>query len=158
MNNTISNKIIKHYLPLFYIGATTYCTIEVWFRGYSYRLMSIVGGICFLIIAYLKEYIPWDTPIALQMLISSIIITALEAISGNLALALCGIRMWDYSNMWLPMFNDFVCPLFSFLWFLLSGVAIVLSDSIRYYWMHDGTRPRYHIFGKLILMPKRTCC
>ena len=154
----LKNKILKHYLPIFYIGATTYCTIEVWFRGYSYRLMSIVGGICFLLIAYLKEYMPWDTPMVFQMFVSAIIITMLEAISGNFALYFLGIRMWDYSNMWLPMYNDFVCPLFSFLWFLLSGIAIVLSDSIRYYWMHDGTRPRYNIFGKTIILPKRSCC
>ena len=154
----LKNKILKHYLPIFYIGATTYCTIEVWFRGYSYRLMSIVGGICFLLIAYLKEYMPWDTPMVFQMFVSAIIITMLEAISGNFALYFLGIRMWDYSNMWLPMYNDFVCPLFSFLWFLLSGVAIVLSDSIRYYWMHDGTRPRYNIFEKTIILPKRSCC
>lgn len=154
----LKNKILKHYLPLFYIGATTYCTIEVWFRGYSYRFMSIVGGICFLLIAYLKEYMPWSTPIVFQMFVSAIIITMLEAISGNFALYVLGIRMWDYSNMWLPMYNDFICPLFSFLWFLLSGVAIVLSDSIRYYWMHDGTRPRYHIGDHVYLLPKRSCC
>lgn len=154
----MKDKILKHYLPLFYIGAVTYCTIEVWFRGYSYRLMSIVGGVCFLFIAYLKEYIPWETPIVFQMFVSALIITLLEGFSGNLALSILGIRMWDYSNMWLPMFNNFVCPLFSFLWFLLSGVAIVLSDSIRYYWLHDGTRPRYYINGEEYRLPKRSCC
>ena len=154
----LENKILKHYLPLFYIGAVTYCTIEVWFRGYSYRLMSIVGGICFLCIAYLKEILPWETPILWQMFLSAELITALEALSGNFALKFLGIRMWDYSNMWGAAFNDFICPLFSFLWFLLSVVAIVLSDSIRYYWMHDGSRPRYYILGRKIELPKRTCC
>ena len=154
----MKDKIIRHYLPLFLIGATTYCTSEVWFRGYSYRLMSIIGGICFLIIAYLKEILPWESPILLQMFVSAEIVTLLEAISGNFALQVLGIRMWDYSNMWMPAFNDFICPLFSFLWFLLSAVAIVLSDSIRYYWIHDGSRPRYYIFGHAIKLPQRTCC
>ena len=110
-----------------------------------------------MIIAYLKEILPWESPILLQMFVSAEIVTLLEAISGNFALQVLGIRMWDYSNMWMPAFNDFVCPFFSFLWFLLSAVAIVLSDSIRYYWMHDGSRPRYYIFGHVIKLPQRTC-
>lgn len=151
-------KFLKHYFPLFYVGTTTYCTIEVWFRGYSFRLMSIVGGICFLIISAFKERMSWDTPLLFQMFYASVIITLLEALSGNFALYILHIKMWDYSNMWMPMFNNTICPLFSFLWFLLSGIAIIMSDSIRYYWIHDGNHPRYTLFGKQYLLPKRSCC
>ena len=43
----MSNKI--KYAILFYVGFTTYITIETLFRGYSFCLMGIDGAICFLI-------------------------------------------------------------------------------------------------------------
>ena len=38
-----------------------------------------------------------------------------------------------------------ICLLFSILWYLLSTVAIVLEDLIRWKWLREK-KPKYHIF------------
>ena len=58
----INAKTIKCFTML-YVGFTTYITVEVLFRGYSFGLMGITGAICFFIIQGLNNYISWDMDI-----------------------------------------------------------------------------------------------
>ncbi len=76
----MSNK--TKYLILFYVGFTTYITIETLFRGYSYALMGIDGAICFLIFDKINEYIPWKLDLFLQGCIGSVVVTLSELLIG----------------------------------------------------------------------------
>lgn len=43
---------------LFLIGGCLYYCIEILWRGHSHWTMAVVGGICFLVIGGLNNYIP----------------------------------------------------------------------------------------------------
>lgn len=152
----IKKYLFKNFI-LFITGLCIYTTIEVWFRGYSYRLMGLVGGILMCLLDKLNDRISWDIPLLIQMSLGGIIITILELLSGEFALHILGTRMWDYSGQWMAMCDNLICPLFSFIWIWLSGVAIILSDTINYYVLHDKQQPYYRRLNGIILyqMPKR---
>ena len=150
------NNLVK-YLVLFYVGFTTYLSIETLYRGYSFLLMGIVGGICFLLFDKINEYIPWNLDIILQGIIGSFIVTTFELIIG-VSLKYFNLNpMWDYSMEWMN-YKGVICPLFSFLWVGLSIVGIIVADCINYYLLWNGDRPSYKILKFIhITFPKRIC-
>ena len=145
MKNIIKNTI------LFVEGFCLYITIEVLFRGYSFPLMGVVSGFSFVIIDKINSKISWDIPIQIQMLMGMGIITSGELLSGLFGLNILQIRMWDYTHQWGNMFNGLICPLFSFIWYWLSLVSILLSDAINYYVFDEQPIPYYRISKNKIL-------
>lgn len=135
-------KLFFKYLFLLTIGGITYYMIEVMYKGHSHISMFYLGGICFVICGLLNEIFEWDTPIELQMLISSIIITGLEFITGLIVNVWLGLNIWDYSNIPFNIMGQ-VCLLFYGIWFFLSAAAIILDDYIRYY-IFKEEKPRYY--------------
>ena len=134
------NRVFKSSI-LFMIGGATYNLIEVLFRGYTHWSMFILGGLCFILIGILNEL--FTLSITSQMIISSGIIIGLEFIFGYILNIILGLDIWDYSD--LPYnFMGQICLLFFNLWFLLSIVAILLDDGIRYI-LYDETKPKYYL-------------
>lgn len=129
---------------LFLTGFCIYITMEVLFRGYSYPLMGIVGGLSLILIDKINDCISWDLDLILQSLIGGSIITALELAVGLLDKNYLFIEMWDYSNMSFN-FEGKICLLFSCIWCLLSLIAIFLSDAFNYYMFRDTECPRYRV-------------
>ena len=79
-----------------------------------------------------------------QMVLSSVIITVLELITGFIVNIWLKMDIWDYSH--LPYnFKGQICLLYSVFWFLISSVAIVLDDFLRYK-LFNEEKPRYKIF------------
>lgn len=150
--------IVKN-LVMFLAGFCLYVTLEVCFRGYSYPLMGLCGGLCVVILDKINDQISWDTDLFLQALCGMGLITVMEVIIGVVAkyTPLLPV-MWDYSN--IPMNIDgIVCLPFSVAWFFLSMVAIFLADSINYYVFEDTITPYYLLFfGRLrIEFLKKKC-
>lgn len=143
-------KKIHKILFLFIIGFMAYITIEVFWRGYSFPLMGLCGGIAFVLIDRINNEISWDVDILIQGLIGSLIITFMEFIIGNLSLLGIVETMWDYSNVPLN-YKGIICLPFSFVWLLLSIVAVILADCINYYILNEEEIPYYKLFGKTIL-------
>lgn len=146
--------ILKNIL-LFLIGYCVYLAIEVTYRGYSYRLMGIVGGLALIVLSSLSSGVMRGFQLPLQMLAGSLIITSFELISGVFALQVLHIRMWDYSGQWMSSFNNLVCPLFTLFWFFLSGLGILFTDVWDYYVMWGDRRPEYRVFRWTLLLPER---
>lgn len=136
--------ILGKYLFLFLFGAIVYYLIEVLWRGYSYFSMAILGGACFVIIGLLNEHIFFDNiGLLYQMILSSGIVTLLELISGIILNVWLKLDIWDYSN--LPFnFMGQICLPFSLAWVLLSLIAIIVDDYLRYKFF-DEPFPKYHI-------------
>lgn len=134
-------KAIFKYLFLFLIGGLIYCGIELLWRGRTHWTMLIVGGICFIFCGIINELFDWDMPLWMQMLICSIGITAIELISGLVINKLFKLNVWDYSNLPFNLYGQ-VCLLFTFIWFLLSSLAIILDDWLRYLFF-DEEKPHY---------------
>lgn len=143
------------YLVLFWIGYCVYLAIEVTYRGFSFRLMGLAGGAALLGIGILKDLGLDEFSLPFQMMVGALLITALELYSGMFALLVLNVRMWDYRGFWMNQCQGLICPLFSFFWFWLSGVGILLADSCDYYLFPGKRRPTYRVFGKKITLPER---
>lgn len=150
-------QIIKNCI-LFLIGFCTYITMEVLFRGYSYPLMGIAGGISLILIGGINNYISWEIPLFYQSIIGSSIVTFIELIIGLIDKFFLHIGMWDYSNIPLN-FMGIICVPFSIAWIGISLIAIIVSDAFEYYVIHEKVRPYYKsIFGHILfILPEREC-
>lgn len=137
-------RVFLKYLFLFIVGGAVYYSMEMLFRGYSHYSMAILGGICFIACGLLNEILSWDTPLLLQGLIGSGIITVLEFLTGVLVNMILHLNVWDYSNMPLNVLGQ-ICLPFSLLWVIIAIGAIILDDYIRYCFF-DEEKPRYKLF------------
>jgi uncharacterized membrane protein len=138
----IMNQLSK-YAFLFWFGGMIYFLIELLWRGHSHWTMIAMGGICFIACGLLNEGYTWGTALISQMLISAITITLLELISGLIINIWLGWGVWDYSRMPYNFLGQ-ICLLYTNLWFLLSLVAIILDDYIRY-WLLSEEKPKYKV-------------
>ncbi len=136
-------KQLSKNLCLFTIGGLLYYLIEILWRGYSHVSMFIVGGICFILIGLINEYLSFDTPLWRQQLIAAVIVTAAEFIAGLILNVYLHLEVWDYSSMPFNLLGQ-VSLQYSTLWFLLSLPAIILDDWLRW-WMFDEDKPYYKL-------------
>ena len=122
--------MIKHAI-LFGIGGILYLIIELLWRGSSHWSMFILGGACFLVVGLINEHNRGRIPLLLQMLISSIIITVLEFVTGYIVNIKMGLDVWSYSDLPLNIMGQ-VCLLYTVLWFFLSLACIIADDWLRH--------------------------
>lgn len=135
------NKILK-FISLFLIGGIIYFLLETLWRGYSHWTMFILGGFCFVAVGAINEYYDWDMPFWEQCLIGAAIITGLEFITGLIVNKALGWAVWNYSNLPFNIMGQ-ICLPYSLLWFVLSGVAIIIDDYLRY-WLFGEEKPHYN--------------
>ena len=135
--------ILKHAV-LALCGGCVYFLIEMAWRGHSHWTMAVLGGVCFVLIGDINEFIPWNMPLILQGAIGSGIVTVLELVSGIILNPWLGLGIWDYSNMPFNLLGQ-ICLPFTLLWVALSIVAVVLDDWLRY-WLFGEDRPTYTLF------------
>ena len=72
--------LIKEFV-LFTVFGFIYSIIEIFFRGYTFNSMFIVGGLCGVLIGLINDKTP-PMPLIYQCLIGSLIVTTIEFISG----------------------------------------------------------------------------
>ena len=135
--------ILKHAV-LALCGGCVYFLLEMAWRGHSHWTMAVLGGVCFVLIGDINEFIPWNMPLVLQGAIGSGIVTLLELVSGIILNLWLGLGIWDYSNMPFNFLGQ-ICLPFSLLWVALSVVAVILDDWLRY-WLFGEDRPTYTLF------------
>ena len=134
-------KAILKAIILMAVGGMLYALFEIGFRGYTHWTMIIVGWICFYLIGLINEVIPWEMEIWKQCVIGSLVVTAVEFVSGCIINLWLGWGVWDYSDMPFNILGQ-VCLPFSALWVLLSALAIILDDYLRY-WLYHEEKPHY---------------
>lgn len=139
----IKNNFIK-YILLFFVGGYAYCGIEILSRGYSHISMLIAGGVCFILIGLLNENSPYRMSFVSQMVVSSVIITGVEFVTGLIVNVWLGLNVWDYSNLPYNVLGQ-ICLLYVFIWFFLSPLAIISDDYLRYLLMGEK-KPRYRFW------------
>lgn len=140
---------IKKGFVLFLIGGAIYSLIEFLFKtfishGHTHWSMFIVGGIMFVAVGLINEFIPWGMPLLLQGVIGSAMITFVELISGIILNIHLQLNVWDYHH--LPFnFMGQISLQFTIMWIFLAMVAVVLDDYIRYkLWGEE--KPHYTLF------------
>lgn len=140
---TYKKSILKYFI-LGWFGGSTYCSLEVIFRGRSHWSMVVLAFILFLLIGSLNNLFPWEMSLAKQGVIGACIVTVLEFMTGCIVNIWLGWNVWDYSNMPLNILGQ-VCLPFSLLWILLSIVCIIVDDYLRYL-MFNEQMPHYYLF------------
>ena len=136
---------MKHlikYLILLAIGGTVYCGIEILVRGFTHWTMFLVGGICFILIGIINEITP-KMPLVRQMLLSAVIITVAEFVSGCILNIWLDLDIWDYSNETFNLLGQ-ISLKHTIYWFLLSCVGIILDDYVRHF-LFGEEKPHYKI-------------
>ena len=123
-------------LALFVSGGLIYILIEMLWRGYTHWTMFLVGGICFVLVGLINEGFTFEMPLMF-------VITAVEFIAGYIINIRLGWDVWDYLELPFNLMGQ-ICLPYMGLWFLLSALAIVLDDYLRY-WFFGEEKPRYKI-------------
>ena len=136
-------KQILKQIFLYVIGGLIYLLIEVLFRGHTHWTMFIVGGLCFALIGLLNEYPNFRLSLIYQGILGSIIITALEFISGIIINIILKWNVWDYSNQPLNLLGQ-ICLPFSLAWIFLAIIAVFVDDILRYIIFKEEI-PKYKI-------------
>lgn len=136
-------KNIFKYICLFLVGGLCYYMIEIAARGFSHWTMIVVGGICFILVGLLNEHTK-KMAITKQMVISCIIITIVEFFSGCIINLWFHLNIWDYSDEPFNILGQ-ICLSHTIYWFLLSFIAILVDDYIRY-WIFGEEKPKYTVF------------
>ena len=132
------------YIFLFFFGGIAYLIVELLWRGYSHVSMFILGGLCFVFLGLLNEKYTRDIPLVIQMIIGTFIITFLEFIAGCILNIHLHLNIWDYSKMPFNIMGQ-ICLPYMFLWFLLSPIAIISDDYLRYMFFGEE-KPSYKLF------------
>lgn len=134
---------MRRVSALFLAGGALYFLFEMIWRGYSHWTMFLLGGLCFVLVGGLNNYLPWEMPLLLQMLLGGLIITVGELLVGIVVNLWLGWQVWDYAalpgNLWGQ-----ICPQYSLLWVLLSGPIILLDDLLRWRW-YGERMPSYKL-------------
>lgn len=97
----------------------------------------------FLSVGLINEILPWSMSIILQGIIGSIMITLVEFLSGCYLNLYLMLGIWDYSQLPFNILGQ-VCLQFSLIWIILSILAVVVDDYLRY-WLFDEEKPHYRL-------------
>lgn len=133
-------------LILFCIGGAVYIAVEITWRyltgsSHTHWVMFIVGGMSFISIGCINEYMSWDTLFQTQVAIGTFLVLILEFTSGCILNIWLKLNIWDYSNMPFNVLGQ-ICLPFAIAWIILVSIAIVLDDWLRYV-LFGEEKPRY---------------
>lgn len=97
-------KQLNKFVTLFLAGGSVYYIIEMIWKtifssGILHWSMFLLGGLCFITIGSLNEYIPWEMSLIKQGLIGAAIVTTLEFIFGCILNLWLGLGIWNYSHL-----------------------------------------------------------
>ena len=106
---------------LFFLGGGSYVGLELVWRGRSHSSMFCLGGLCFLLIGKLTRL--HRIPLALRLIVSAGMITALELLTGLLVNR--NYTVWDYREMPYHYLGQ-ICLNYSLLWIPVSLFAMHL--------------------------------
>ena len=143
-------------LGLFLSCGFIYCMIEILFRGWSHWSMFVLTGFLGVFcVDSINNTLSFDCDYIVQILISTILCTIGEGISGIILNVWLQLNVWDYSKMAFGTFFFGQCNiLFCFAWALIISVVIFYCDAYNYYILKIEPCPYYIIFGHKFLQFK----
>ena len=107
----------QKYLLKFMLGGVGYGLIELIWRGRTHFSMVLTGGACLVAICAVNEKMK-KRNIFLRSAVCSAAITAAEFAVGMVVNRWLCMDVWDYGGIPGNVMGQ-ICPLYSFLWFLL---------------------------------------
>ena len=103
----------------FLLGGAVYVLLELFWRGHSHFSMFFAGGLAFLLLHGAFSGVGAEWPLLFKCLYGSIVITAVEFLSGALVNVRLRLNVWDYSFLPHNVYGQ-VCLRYSLLWGLLT--------------------------------------
>lgn len=119
---------MRENFAAFAVGAAGYSGLEVLARGYTHWTMALTGGVCVVALWRIAAHLG-EKPLWVQALLGSACITAAEFVVGLVVNVWLGWGVWDYSSEFGNILGQ-ICPLYSFLWFLLAFTACFVMRRI----------------------------
>lgn len=143
-------------LGLFLSCGFIYCMIEILFRGWSHWSMFVLTGFLGVFcVDSINNVLSFDCDYIVQILISTILCTIGEGISGIILNVWLQLNVWDYSKITFGTFFFGQCNvLFCFAWMLIISIIIFYCDAYNYYILKIEPCPYYIIFGHKFLQFK----
>lgn len=143
-------------LGLFLSCGFIYCMIEILFRGWSHWSMFVLTGFLGVFcVDSINNTLSFDCDYIVQILISTILCTIGEGISGIILNIWLQLNVWDYSKITFGTFFFGQCNvLFCFAWMLIISIIIFYCDAYNYYILKIEPCPYYVIFGHKFLQFK----
>ena len=144
-------------LGLFLSCGFIYCMIEILFRGWSHWSMFVLTGFLGVFcVDSINNTLSFDCDYIVQILISTILCTIGEGISGIILNVWLQLNVWDYSKMAFGTFFFGQCNvIFCVACALIIGLfAIFYCDAYNYYILKIEPCPYYIIFGHKFLQFK----
>lgn len=130
------------WVTIFMTGGMIYYFMEIITRGYSHYSMIVCGGFATLLCGGLNQVFN-EMSILAQMILSSVIISELEFVTGYVVNIILRYDVWDYSNLPFNLMGQ-ICVQYSMLWMFLSVFIIFVDDYIRCR-LFGEERPVYHL-------------
>ena len=112
------NRSVLAGVILFIFGGCLYVCIELLWRRRSHWSMFLIGGACFHMIGQVFSRLKKKC-LLLRCLLSSVLVTGVEFLSGCILNLKLGLRVWDYTDRRMNAKGQ-ICMLYSIYWFLLS--------------------------------------
>lgn len=130
------------WFTIFMTGGMIYYFMEITTRGYSHYSMIVCGGFATLLCGGLNQVFN-KLSILAQMILSSVIISELEFVTGYVVNIILRYDVWDYSDLPFNLMGQ-ICVQYSVLWMFLSVFIIFVDDYIRCR-LFGEERPVYHL-------------
>lgn len=123
---------------IFFIGCFTYGLMEITARGHTHISMGLVGGLSMLFISLINGITSGKSGLLLTVIMSSVFITVLELITGEIVNLYLGLRVWSYETVPLN-YKGQICLPFSLLWIVISFVGVILDNlASKYIFCEDN--------------------
>ncbi len=145
---------IKNYLRLtilFFIFSTTYYFLEILYDGGSHWTMFVCGGLSGIFGHLLYQNNP-EMTVLRRCIAITLMILALEYISGYIVNIRMGLNIWDYSNLPLNLDGQ-ICLRFALLWFFLfSPLILWISAELSYLVFGEQKPPVLKFFYQQLML------
>lgn len=120
---------LKKQSLLFVVGGLVYSTLEIIFRGYTHWSMTILGGICLIVLNKIEE-IFGKAFLVKKCVLGSAVITTLEFVVGCIVNIRCRWNVWDYSAIPLNYMGQ-ICLPFTVLWFFICIPGFQICEFLK---------------------------
>ena len=124
-------RIFLKLFAVFCTGAIAYGTIEVIERGFSHISMAVLGGTSMVVIHLLNDDRRRGGSVLVLIFISTMFITALELLAGEILNVYLEMHIWSYSGQPLN-FDGVICPNYTGYWLLLSLIGMIVDELMRW--------------------------
>ena len=120
---------IRNNTVIFSVGGVLYGITELLWRKKTHWTMIVTGGICFLLLFRIFARIHKLGNIY-KCMIGSFVITTVEFMVGCIVNIKFHMKVWDYSELPFNILGQ-VCPVYSFLWGVLTVPIIVVCNIVN---------------------------